>query len=762
MAIMKAVRQLQQPVPGRQKRQRVDTLKRKSLSQVGCARGLAAILLIVTGFSSLAAETNAPSAAATTGTNNAPATAAVETNTPPAAVTNAPPPAPPPLTPEQMFEGGATTFNNWVDLAFGGFITEGNKAQFQQTHQHTGALFGGFEDFHVQEELAKGTTFTADGHALIDERDYKLSLGVTKEKLGYLRFSYNEFRTWYNGNGGFYPPTDMWFPLASDALGLDRGQVNFEGGLLLDKMPKITFKYTHNFRTGEKSSTDWGLTHPDGGALVQGIAPSFYDINERSDAFQLDVTHKIKATDLGLGVRYEFGKLDDALKIDQFPGEPIEQKITDRQGTTYDMFSAHAFSETWIKKNLMLSTGFSYSDLDNDFTGSRIYGTDFDVNYVPAAQNGLGYYGLTGSSRLHDYVGDVNLLYKPLPALAIVPSIRVQQEDWNSDASGFETLGVNAPVPFSSTADRGVLDVRERLDLTYNGVTNWVFYGRGELTQGSGNLNENGGLVPVNGIGLPPIQRETDDGRFFQKYSAGARWYPARQVIVDGGGYYKLDRYDYNNTLDSTPNDPTSFDRYPAFLVLQDFETFDGNLRLTLRPLANVTLVSRYEYQLSTIHTAPDPISGLPDLTASKMTSHIIAQDISWTPWSRLYLQVGFNYVLSETKTPASEVTQAILNSQNNYWTLNFSSGLVLDDKTDLKLSYFYYLADDYQDNSNVGLPLGTGAQEHGITATLSRQLSKHVRWSLRYGYYHYTDPLYGGNNNYSANVIYTTLRYLF
>ena len=718
-------------------------------------------------FTSRADDTNAPAAVTTNAapadtTNAVPASA--DTNAAPAAATtNAPPPPPPPpMTPEQFFEGGTNTFSNWIDLSAGGFIINGNKAQAQQQHDHSGNAFGGIEDFHYGGEISKGTTFTADGHALFDERDYKLTLGVTKEKLGYLRFSYNQFRTWYNGDGGFYPPTDLWFPLANDALALDRGELTFEGGLVLPKKPKITFKYTHDFRDGDKSSTSWGLTHPDGGSVVRGISPTFWDINEHSDAFQLDVTHKIKATDLGVGVRYETGKLDDALKIDQFPGEPVEQKITDRQGTSYDMFSANAFTETWIKKNLMLSTGFSYSDLDNDFTGSRIYGTDFDVNYVPAAQNGFGYYGLTGGSHLHDYVFDVNLMDKPLPTLSIVPSIRFQKEDWNSDAAGFETLADNAPVPFSSTADRDVIDVRERLDLTYNGITNWVLYGRADLTQGSGNLNTMGGLVPVNGIGVPPILQQTDDGRFFQKYSLGARWYPSRRVILDAGGYYKLDRYDYSNEQDSTPNDPTSPNRYPAYLTLQDFETYDGNIRLTLRPLANLTAVTRYEYQLSTIHTAPDPISGLPDLTASRMTSHIIAQDVSWAPWSRIYFQAGFNYVLSETKTPASEVTQAILNSQNNYWTLNFSSGLVLDDRTDLKISYFYYQADDYTDNSSVGVPLGAGGQENGITATLTRQLTSHVRWSLRYGYYKYDDPLYGGNNNYSAHIIYTSLRYRF
>jgi len=50
-----------------------------------------------------------------------------------------------------------------------------------------------------------------------------------------------------------------------------------------------------------------------------------------------------------------------------------------------------------------------------------------------------------------------------------------------------------------------------------------------------------------------------------------------------------------------------------------------------------------------------------------------------------LCLQAGFNYVVSETKTPTSDYTQAVLNSQNNYWTVTFDSSVVVDDKTDLK-----------------------------------------------------------------------------
>lgn len=664
-------------------------------------------------------------------------------------------------TPEVMFEGGDVAYTNWIELSVGGFLTRGSQAQAEARHGMNDGLFGGISDFHLQDEVAKDTTFSMDGRALYDQGDYKLSLGVVNPEKGFVRFNVEQFRTWYNGDGGFYAPGDVWYPLSGDALAIDRGEISFEAGLTLEKKPQVTFKYSHLYRDGEKSSTAWGQTHPEFGlpggnpTLVRGISPTFYDIDEKRDIFELDATHRIKATDFGMGLRYEHGDLNNARKISQFPGEPTARAVTDREGTSYDMFSAHAFTETWLKKNLFFSTGFLYSDLWGDFSGSRIYGDDFDVGYAPNALNGIGYFGLDGSLHKQEYVMNLNLMATPVKNLTIVPSLRVQKECWDADSAGFQTIDVNAPTLVNSDSVGTSLDVTERLDVRYSGITNWVLYTRGEWTEGDGNLDENGGMGTTT-----PIQRQTEDTRFFQKYSAGARWYPTRRLTVDAGGYYKNNSYDYDHQLDSTANN--SANRYPAYLVMQNFETYDGNVRFTLRPFQKLTLVSRYEYQLSTIHTKPDSISGLSEVESSEMTSHIFAQNATWIPWSRLYLQAGFNYVVSETKTPASDFTQAILNAQNNYLTVNFNAGFVVNDKTDLNVGYFYYRADNFQDNSAAGLPLGTGAEEHGVTATIVRRISKNLRLTLRYAYFHYDEETYGGNNNYEAHTLFSSLQCRF
>jgi len=668
--------------------------------------------------------------------------------------------APPAMTPEQMFEGGASTLNNWIDFSAGGALVRSDKGQFEQQHQLPAGAFGGISDLHFQSVIATNTTLTLDGHGILDSHDYKLGIGVEKDNAGYLRLSYDQSRTWSDPGGGYFPGTGQYYQGSENALTLDRGKLSLEGGWTPEKGPKVTFKYTHDYREGDKASTEWGFATVPGVPYAQGLSPALYNIHEHSDSFQLDVADHIKATELGAGLRYDTGKLDDALQLIQYPGEPVQQALTDRQGTSYDLFNAHTFTETWVRSNVMFSTGFSYSGTGGTFTGSRIYGNDFDAGYAPNAQSTFGYYGLAGGSHLQDYVLDLNLFYKPSPHFTIVPSLRADREYWNETSSGMETLGTETPVPFNSESARSLLDLRERLDLNYNGVTNWAFYGRGDFTEGSGNLNQGGGLVPVAGIGAASAPADMDDRRFFQKYSAGVRWYPSRGATLDVGGYYKLNHYHYDNVMDNTLID--GLYPYQDYLVMQDFETYDANVRLTLRPWRNVTAISRYEYQLSTIQTAPDPEVGLTGVQSSRMTTHIIAQDVSWIPWRRLSLQAGLNYVLSDTRTPASDVTQGILDAQNNYWMANFTPVFVVDDKTDLALSYLYYLSGDYNNISPLGVPYGAGSREGAVTATLTRRMSKNVRLTVKYGYSRYSDQTYGGNRDFGANLILATLRYQF
>jgi len=421
------------------------------------------------------------------------------------------------------------------------------------------------------------------------------------------------------------------------------------------------------------------------------------------------------------------------------------------------MLNAHAFAERRLHKKVLMTVGYAFSTLDSDLAGSRIYGNDYDVGYAPIVTRGDGFLSLTGGSQAKEHLMNLNLMYNPWESLTIIPSFRLNQVGMDSTSWYLQTDPLFSGARAAKSA-RDILDLSEQLELRYNGFTNWALYARGEWMQGEGDLTEMGAS------GLPlPINRYSEDRRFGQKYTVGANWYTSRRMNWDFQFYHKLRQNDYTHILDGTANLPASGNRYPAFIANHDFTTDDANVRLTLRPIKNVTLVSRYDFQYSTVDSTPDAAALLGEVESARILTHVFAQNVSWVPWSRLYLQAGFNYVMSKTESPIDGLTQAVLDAKNNYWNLNFTTGFVVDNKTDLQASYFYYrAADNYTDNSAFGVPYGANAREHAVTASLSRRLRDNVRVALKYGFFTYRDASAGGFNNYDAHLLCSTLQIRF
>lgn len=643
---------------------------------------------------------------------------------------------------------------NWFSVSVGGLLTDGDQAAAKRRLQRPADAFGGVEDFHYEQTVGKKGLFKADGRGIFDNHDYKLSFELSHPEIGFVRGGYREYRTWHDGSGGFFPATDAWYSLYDEDLALDRGAVWFQGGLTLPKLPQLTLGYRHEFRDGLQDSTSWGLSTQAGAA--RGIVPSFLDIDEQRDLFTTDLKHTAGKTALELGVSYELGDQDNRRNERQFPGERGDSYVTQKDGVDSDLFNLHASSETRFNDKTLFTAGYAYTDLDNDFTGYRVYGSGYDPDFANRLPSPSTFDNLSGGSQLSQHVVNLNLMVTPWKPLVVVPSVRIEKQDTAGMALYELPATPLSPNPYQAGSDRGLLDVSEQLEVRYTGVTNWVFYARGNWLQGSGDLVENWDNL---GTTANVAQRSTDDDRLAQKYSVGAKWYPLRRVNVGAEYYHKERNNDYEHGTDSTPNDPGSSSRYPAFLTAQDFTTDDFNLRATWRPRGNVTLVGRYDLQFSTIESQMD---GLDALEAADMTSHVLSGSATWTPFNRLYLQGSLSYVMDQTDTPADQVTSAILDSDNDYWTASVSAGYALDQKTDLEVTYFYYRADNYVDNSPAGVPYGAGIEEHGVTAGLVRRLTPRLRWTLKYGFYTSADELSGGYNDFDAHLIYSSVQYRF
>ncbi len=673
--------------------------------------------------------------------------------------------APEKAAPLEKLDPEPGKYSNWFDLSAGGSFVNGDTAAFQQRHQLPRGAFGGVEDFHWEKELPNKSTLKIDGRGIFDNHDYRLKFDLDFPDRGYIRFGYKEFRTYYDGSGGFFPATGVFgdnLALAphkfNDNLAVDRGEVWFETGLVMPGKPNVAFRYSHQFRDGQKGSTEWGQTTQ--GALGQrGIVPTFLDLDETRDVFALDAKHTLGKTDFGAGVRYEVSDNDDSRNFRRQPLETADRFVTDREEIKTDMFSTHAFSETRLTEQLLFTSGLAYTTLDADLSGQRVYGTDYEAVYDPNLRTGRvndeGFLALNGGSQMKQYLLNLNLMYMPLESLQLIPSIRVEKEDLNGESTFLETNFASPgtalpPLLQNLESDRSFVDVSESLELRYTGLTNWVFYTSGFWLEGQGNLREEGNALPTGAGAF----RDTEDNRFTQKYTIGAAWYPLTRLNIAGQYYHKIRDNAFDHEKNFSPKD------YPAFLDRQNFETDDMNVRVTWRPCATVTLVSRYDFQLSTIDNRG---FSLEEQQSAEITSHIFGETVTWSPLARLYLQGGVNYVLDQTDTPAQDLIGTLVhNSKNDYWNGTFTAGFALDKKTDLQGSYFYYRANDFQDAITLSQPYGTSLEEHAITGGITRRLRENLLLTLKYGYINNRDVTSGGNNNYEAHLVYSTLRCYF
>lgn len=713
---------------------------------------------------------------------------------------------------------------NWIEVGIGGTIVNGDRAQFEQEHRLPGdEVYGGITDLHYQRTLGKETELEVNGHALFDINDYNISVKLTQPKLGYLAFGYDEFRTWYDGNGGFLPHHNVFFAPEFREMHIDRGEAWVELGLQIPDWPEIVIHYSHLFRDGQKDSTIWGDTSLTGIANTSGrkLAPAYRDIDETRDVFALDAAKTFGNTDVAIGMRYEHSDTDNRLQLERGAGQlppkvaaPGAQRfITQRDANDLDMFNGHAITETRLTDTLWFTTAYSYSTVGADLTGSRVIGPDYNSKFgdFPQLQsNDHAILNLAGTSQTDEHVFNSNLFWMPWEYLHVLGGFRYTHEEVDSDSTFLDANTATSPppthytpaIPKSADTSESLNNFSERLELRFTKIKNWLFYLEGEWVEEFGDEREHevGGTL-VNNVPTPADQGtlRKDTNLMGQKYTAGATWYPLAWMNMAAQYYYKI--ADYDNDFHSELATPSDFPRISGSernqrLLGQDWDTNDVNVRVTIRPklpekLGTVSLVSRYDYMQTGVSgkwavspAGPSPTPApTPPVNATQtiyneertgvITRHVFSEAVNWNPCPRFYVLTSFSYTLNQTETPVGKTNlivtgtttfdgPSVPNFRNDYWTITSAAGYLLDDKTELRSDYTFYRAADYVNNSRAGMPYGAGQTEHTASASVNRELTKNVRLLVKYTYFTYEDQTSGNRNNYEAHAIYSGLQFRF
>jgi hypothetical protein len=434
-----------------------------------------------------------------------------------------------------------------------------------------------------------------------------------------------------------------------------------------------------------------------------------------------------------------------------------------RDGYDMDLFSGHAFYERFFNEKLRASAGGLITKLDTNLTGSRIYGATPDAEYSPTfarrQTSDVGYYGLTGGARLKQYLGNINVVYQPAKYWLIRPGLKYEHLRQDSGDYYFDTdvgggAAARAIIDETESASRNAWnELTEELELRYTRWTSLALDVRGQWNQGTGNLVERSVLLPTS---VAVLDRETEYERYGQRYIFNATWYARPGLTLAAQYNYRLKLADYEHRRDSTSNDARSGDRYPAFIIDQDLESHDGNVRLSWRPRSMLSFVTRYAYQRA---TTTSTMSGLPEIQNGRLTRHVVTQTATWNPSARLFLNAAVNVTYDQLHVPPNRYT---MNSDNNYVSASLGGGYALGKLDDVYLDLNHYRADNYTDNPQFTLPLNAGQTTQSAFLTWVRRQNEHLIYTVKYGYAINRDGTFGGQNDFDAHIVYAKVQYKF
>ncbi|HEX2855312.1 MAG TPA: hypothetical protein VHO24_18900 [Opitutaceae bacterium] len=664
------------------------------------------------------------------------------------------------LLPAALLAASDVSTEGTITIGGGGALLSGDRPAFQKTTQHKKDGFGGIEEFRLSRE-SKDWLFNFDARIMPGDDDYRLAARWEKPEKFYLDAGFEQFRVFSDGTAGFFRPTNTSFRLYNEDLSLTRSKAWLELGAYTANQTLLRFRYEYNARNGTKGSTHWGDTNLVGIAGTRNIVPSFYDLDETTHLFSVDVGNDSREdVKWNVGARYSETELNNNRNMRRRPSETADRIVTQKDATKTDLFAAHGFYERKVNEQLTVSAGALITDLDSAIGGSRIYGQAYDPVFDPAylrrQQRDEGYFDLTGHAEMKQTILNLNAVYFPRKNWSVRPSIRFENLHQETVSEFMET-NIGAGPAFAAIVEevegeqkKKWNEFAESLELRYTGKPNWTFSTEGEWVQGSGNVDEE----RILHTGVLTIDRDNDNTRMSQKYSAKANWYAKPGLTFAAQYYYKSAVNDYDAVRDNTP--AGTADRYPAYITDQDFETNDFNFRVSWRPASLLSFVTRYDFQRSRIKSQE---KGLAPVESSEMTSHILSESITWSPTARLYLSGSVNVTWDQLATPAYRF---VLNSDNNYVNGSLGGGYALAKKDDVYLDYSFFRASNFADNSTLSLPYGASQKQQATYLTWVRRQSDTLIYTVKYGYLTNRDGTWAGRADFDAHMIYAKVQYHF
>jgi len=634
----------------------------------------------------------------------------------------------------------------------------GDAAKFREHFWMRDGWSGGVEHFELKDQTTNGWSTLMEGRLLTD--DYKVSLAITKNDVGFAHLGFERYRKYFDDTGGYYEKfSPSTYDLNRD-LNLDIGRFWVDLGLTLPNWPRMVLGYEYQYKDGDKSTLQWGRVAQTG--TTRNIFPAYKDLNDQTHLIKFDLDHEIK------GVRIE----------DNFRGEFYD--LSTRRNNSYiypDFYQAvqenhqhfQGANTLRLEKQftdwLFTSGGYLYSHLSADaFVIQQTGRVDSPVPF----QNESAQVTLERES----HVFNLNGLLGPWDGLTLSAGV---QSEWTRQTGFGDGLISEATNHFRSDLDKA--SVQENVLLRYSKIPFTTLFAEARLQQESiGQFEEQ---MQAGGGGFQDFLRDTDASSELKDFRLGFNTSPWQRVSLSAHYFWRDSQSDYDHKKDfatffDDQGNPTlgPGDGYSAFIRSRDLQTDGIEAKLVVRPASWLKTTLKYQLAATDYHTTTDPASGFDPLTgtvipggaspggkvfAGNYDANTYSVNATLTPFGRLTFSSTFSYQQSRTATQHQPAT-SVVDYRGDTFSLWSSATYAVDQATDIFAGYSFSHADYGQTNVNEGLPVGMIYQLHSLQAGVRRKFSERLTASLQYAFYQYDEPSSGHVNDYTAHGIFATV----
>jgi hypothetical protein len=634
----------------------------------------------------------------------------------------------------------------------------GDEKKFRELYWQREGWNGGLEEFQIIEKPTPDSTITSAGHVLRD--DYKITLELQKNDLGFAHFGWSQFRKYYDDTGGTYPPlTPSTFSLNQD-LHVDDGRAWAEFGLTLPRWPEIQIGYEHQYRNGTEATLQWGSVN-DGTSSVK-IYPAFKDLSEKTEILKFNLNYDIGGFTLSDNFRGEWYRLYSQEVNDS--GYILGSGMALTTATEHQKYfqGANTFHlEKQFTDWLLGSGGYLYSKLNSD--GSLDVTTLNPQFLDPALPFVPRYESDPIQLERESHVFSLSALLGPWQGLSLYLGT---QNEWTRQ-TGLATAQVWRTLPFgiyffsapdqNLHSDSDLSSFSEAVGLRFTKIPFTALFAEARLQQ------ESIGLTEEEDGGLTPFLRNTDSTSDLKDFRAGFNTSPWRRISLSGQFRRYTDQTYYDNLFKEVPRG----EGYPAFISQRGIFSNEAEAKLAVQVSPWLKTTLGYQWLDNDYRTTTDPVSDPASgpggfspgggILAGTYNAQTPSLNATFTPWRRLFLSTTFSYQHARTVTAANN-SPSVAPYVGDIYSLMASGNYALNEKTDLTASYAFSTADFTQQDLAQGLPLGIRYFQHTLMAGVRRQISKTKTVALQYRFYLYDEPSSGGANNFDAHAIFATL----